>query len=116
DARQRPLAASVARDVESPLASHVHFNLVSLLELQRLHDGGRETDGKTVAPFCDPHCALLEIHYALCISTASDRQLADDGTTHKTVSGRAPSGGLTLGSDLFAAGLTVYELLGCSGT
>lgn len=45
------LPIGCTRDHESPGASGVDLDVVSLLQLERLNDGSGKTHGQTIAPF-----------------------------------------------------------------
>jgi hypothetical protein len=51
----------LSRDNEGALAGDADVNLIALLESQFLHHGEGKADGEAVAPFRDPHQALLQM-------------------------------------------------------
>jgi hypothetical protein len=55
----RSLPASIATYLELTIAGYPHFDLVTLLQLQGIDHGRRQTHGKTISPFGYLHGELL---------------------------------------------------------
>jgi hypothetical protein len=57
-ASQQLCPSRFTRNTELPGVSDVNLDLIPFLEFKRLDNGGRKTDGETVAPFGDLHMAI----------------------------------------------------------
>src|SRR5581483_5218921 len=49
-------------DLDHLRAQRMNLDVVAFLQAERLHDGGRQAYREAVAPFCDLHSSLLDIH------------------------------------------------------
>jgi len=57
------LAVGLASHAEFPGAGEVDFDVVPLLQVEGLDDGGGKADGETVAPFGDLHRVGFQIYF-----------------------------------------------------